>query len=201
MWGLLGDNYLRRPVTNRAIHRKGACGRYFVDLLPLQCHFLRERLLGELGSDLQPPSIFALRAQYASPLAVPGRMRSPPSLALPACPYLMVFCLPVSGFVTTFLNLFSISGLYEPGHRSESRIFYKQQLNKLGWETPENTKTLSHCTPRASSHGARENLTTTTIKNDSHAWFVLNSQCTYKTFGGLCCLRQGLNTFLQQLVW
>jgi len=82
---------------------------YFVDLLPLQPHFLRERLLGEFGFDFQSPLIFALRAQYASPFAVPGRMRSPPSLALPACPNLTVFFLPVSGFVITFLNRFSIA--------------------------------------------------------------------------------------------
>jgi len=47
----------------------------------------RERLLGELGSLLQSPLILLDLAQYASPLLVPGRILSPPSLALPACPY------------------------------------------------------------------------------------------------------------------
>jgi hypothetical protein len=36
---------------------------HFIDLLPLQRHFLRERLFGLLGSDFQSPLILAERAQ------------------------------------------------------------------------------------------------------------------------------------------
>jgi len=36
---------------------------HFIDLDPLHFHFLRERLLGELGSDFQSPLILAERAQ------------------------------------------------------------------------------------------------------------------------------------------
>jgi hypothetical protein len=36
---------------------------HFIDLLPRQRHFLRDRLLGELGSDFQSPLILAERAQ------------------------------------------------------------------------------------------------------------------------------------------
>jgi hypothetical protein len=82
---------------------------YFIDLLPRHFHFRRDRLFGELGSDFQSPLILADLAQYESPLAVPGRIRSPPSAALPACPYLTVFFRPVVGLVTILVNLFSIT--------------------------------------------------------------------------------------------
>jgi len=80
-----------------------------MDFEPWQCHFFRDRLFGEFGSDFQSPLILALRAQYASPLAVPGRMRSPPSAALPACPNLTVRSRPVFGFTIVFEKRFSIS--------------------------------------------------------------------------------------------
>ena len=80
-----------------------------MDFEPWQCHFLRDRLFGEFGSDFQSPLILALRAQYASPLAVPGRIRSPPSAALPACPNLTVRSRPVLGFTIVFEKRFSIS--------------------------------------------------------------------------------------------
>jgi hypothetical protein len=59
---------------------------YFIDLLPRHFHLRLDKLFGLFGSDFQSPLILAERAQYASPLAVPGRIRSPPSLAFPACP-------------------------------------------------------------------------------------------------------------------
>jgi len=80
-----------------------------MDFEPWQCHFFRDRLFGEFGSDFQSPLILALRAQYASPLAVPGRMRSPPSAALPACPNLTVRSRPVFGLTIVFEKRFSIS--------------------------------------------------------------------------------------------
>lgn len=84
-------------------------GNYFIDLLPRHFHLRRDRLFGEFGSDFQSPLILADRAQYAEPLAVPGRILSPPSFAGPAWPYLMVRVRPVLGFLTTLVNLFSIT--------------------------------------------------------------------------------------------
>jgi hypothetical protein len=82
---------------------------YFMDLLPRHFHFLRERLLGEFGSDFQSPFIFADLAQYESPLAVPGRILSFPSDAFPDCPNLTVFILPVSGFLNIFAKRVAIT--------------------------------------------------------------------------------------------
>jgi hypothetical protein len=81
---------------------------YFIDLLPLHFHLRLDRLFGEFLSLRQSPLILADLAQYADPLAVPGRIRSPPSAALPACPNFTVLLRPVAGLVTTFLNRFCI---------------------------------------------------------------------------------------------
>lgn len=56
-----------------------------------------------------------LRAQYASPFAVPGLTRGPPSFAFPAWPYLTVFLRPVFGFVITLdLAFFAIVPAFFP---------------------------------------------------------------------------------------
>jgi hypothetical protein len=73
--------------------------------LPEHFHLLRLKFSGLFGSAAAFVCFFfwaALLAQYASPFAVPGLTRGPPSDALPACPYLTVFFRPVFGFVTTF---------------------------------------------------------------------------------------------------
>jgi hypothetical protein len=62
---------------------------YFLLLVPLHFQRLRLSLKGLLGSlaALRAFRIWpALRAQYASPLEVPGLTRGPPPLAGPACP-------------------------------------------------------------------------------------------------------------------
>ena len=84
---------------------------YFIDFSPRHFHFFRERLLGEFGSSFQSPLMFADRAQYASPFLVPGRIRSLPSLAYPACPYSTVRVRPVALLVIVLLNLGLISAI------------------------------------------------------------------------------------------
>jgi hypothetical protein len=81
---------------------------YLIDLLPLQRHFLRLNWFGEFLSLRQSPLIAFDLAQYASAFFVEGRIRSPPSAALPACPNFTVLLRPVAGLVTTFVNRFSI---------------------------------------------------------------------------------------------
>jgi len=131
----------------------GSC--YFIDLLPLHFHLRRDRLFGEFGSLLQSPLIALDRAQYESPLAVPGRILSPPSAALPACPYFTVFLRPVAGLVTTFLNRFSIIvaflGLSRRPFERDLFLFYQSQrfaLAAFGIDTAPCISASDHQTPR-----------------------------------------------------
>ena len=96
-------------------------------LAPTQRHFFLERLLGLFGSlaffaDLPPLRIISrliprLRLQYESPLEVPGRIRSPPPFALPACPYDTLRVRPVFGFRTVFAKRLPLAGFAIKQHR------------------------------------------------------------------------------------
>lgn len=83
------------------------------DLAPEHFHRFLESRSGELGSLAAFGDRFICprdRAQYESPLEVPGRTRGPPLFALPACPYDTLRVRPVFGFLTSLTRALPFAG-------------------------------------------------------------------------------------------